>query len=99
MPNAVLGNPAGRWARALQGAIQGALVGIGFLGGGILLRDSTTHKVFNLTTAAEVWAVAAMGLSTAFAPWAIVGAAIVIFIVLMVALRVLELKFHLKDHN
>jgi len=50
--------------RVLQGAVQGVLVGVGFLGGGILLRDTDTHKVFNLTSAAEVWAVAAMGLAT-----------------------------------
>jgi putative Mg2+ transporter-C (MgtC) family protein len=84
--------------RVLQGAVQGILVGIGFLGGGILLRDTDTHKVFNLTSAAEVWAVAAMGLATACAPWAIVGLGIVIFVVLMVALRALEKRFHLKDH-
>ena len=93
----VLDNPAAL-GPAMQGAMQGVLVGIGFLGGGILLRDPTTYKVFNLTTAAEVWAVAAMGLATAFAPWAIVGAAVVIFVVLMVALRMLEAKFHLKEH-
>jgi putative Mg2+ transporter-C (MgtC) family protein len=75
------------------------LVGIGFLGGGILLRDSQTHKVYNLTSAAEVWAVAVMGLATAVAPWAIVGLGVVIFVLLMVALRALELKFKLKDHT
>ena len=86
-------------ARVLQGTVQGVLVGIGFLGGGILLRDLENHKVFNLTSAAEVWAVAAMGLATACAPWAIVGLGVVIFIVVMVLLRMIEMKFHLKDHS
>jgi putative Mg2+ transporter-C (MgtC) family protein len=85
-------------ARVLQGALQGILVGIGFLGGGILLRDEQTRKVYNLTSAAEVWAVAAMGLATAVAPWAIVGLGVVIFALLMIGLRALEEKFHLKDH-
>jgi putative Mg2+ transporter-C (MgtC) family protein len=85
-------------ARVLQGSVQAELVGIGFLRGGILLRDTDTHKVFNLTSAAEVWAVAAMGLATACAPWAIVGLGVVIFVVLMVVLRALEKRFHLKDH-
>ena len=76
--------------RVLQGAVQGVLVGIGFLGGGILLRDTQTHKVYNLTSAAEVWAVAATGLATACAPWAIVGLGIVIFIILMILLRMLK---------
>jgi putative Mg2+ transporter-C (MgtC) family protein len=86
-------------ARVLQGALQGILVGIGFLGGGILLRDEQARKVYNLTSAAEVWAVAAMGLATAVAPWAIVGLGFVIFVLLMIGLRALEEKFHLKDHN
>jgi putative Mg2+ transporter-C (MgtC) family protein len=85
-------------SRVLQGAVQGVLVGIGFLGGGILLRDPEQHRVYNLTSAAEVWAVAAMGLATACAPWAIIGLGVVIFVVLMVVLRALEKRFHLKDH-
>jgi len=86
-------------SRVLQGVDQGVLVGIGFLGGGIILRDLEQHKVRNLTTAAEVWAVAAMGLAAAVAPWAIVGLGVVIFVVLVVVLRMLEITFHLKDHD
>ena len=86
-------------SRVLQGAVQGVLVGIGFLGGGILLKDLQQHKVFNLTSAAEVWAVAAMGLATAVAPWAIVFLAVAIFAVLMIVLRIIEVKFNLKDHT
>jgi len=86
-------------SRVLQGVDQGVLVGVGFLGGGIILRDVATNKIRNLTTAAEVWAVAAMGLATAVAPWAIVGVSIVVFIILMVVCRVLEERLHLKDHN
>jgi putative Mg2+ transporter-C (MgtC) family protein len=84
-------------ARVLQGAVQGVLVGIGFLGSGILLRDPDNHKVFNLTSAAEVWAVAAMGLATACAPWAMIALSLAIFVTVMVVLRTLEKKFHLKD--
>lgn len=90
---------ADAFARVLQGALQGILVGIGFLGAGVLSRDANSHQVFNLTSAAEVWAVAAMGLATAVAPWAVVGLAVVIFILLMIGLRTLEQKFGLRDHN
>jgi putative Mg2+ transporter-C (MgtC) family protein len=83
--------------RVLQGALQGVLVGIGFLGSGILLRDEQSHAVFNLTSAAEVWAVAAMGLASACAPWAILALAVLIFALLMVVFRALEQKFRLKD--
>jgi putative Mg2+ transporter-C (MgtC) family protein len=86
-------------ARVIQGLVQGVLVGIGFLGGGVVMRDIQQHKVFNLTTAAEVWAVAAMGLATAIAPWAVVGIGALIFVMLIVVLRILEEKFHLKEHD
>ncbi len=86
-------------SRVLQGVDQGVLIGIGFLGGGILLRDPEQHRVFYLTSAAEVWAVAAMGLATACAPWAIVGFSVIILVLLMVVLRALEAKFGLKDHS
>lgn len=85
--------------RVLQGAVQGVLVGIGFLGGGVVLRDTELHRVYNLTSAAEVWAVAAMGLATAVAPWAIVGLGLIIFVLLMIGLRIVEQKFNLKDHH
>jgi putative Mg2+ transporter-C (MgtC) family protein len=85
-------------SRVLQGVDQGVLVGIGFLGGGILLRDLEHQRVINLTSAAEVWAVAAMGLATAVAPWAIVGLSLAIFVLLIVGLRMLETKLNLKDH-
>ena len=94
----IVDNPDGL-GRVLQGVVQGVLVGIGFLGGGILLRDTELHRVYNLTSAAEVWAVAGMGLATAIAPWAIVGLGLAIFILLMVGLRIVEQKFDLKDHN
>lgn len=94
----IVDNPDGL-GRVLQGVTQGVLVGIGFLGGGILLREPEQHRVLNLTSAAEVWAVAAMGLATAVAPWAIVALGLFIFILLMVGLRMLEVKFHLKDPN
>jgi putative Mg2+ transporter-C (MgtC) family protein len=94
----IVGSPDAT-SRVLQGVDQGVLVGIGFLGGGVILRDLAQHKVFNITTAAEVWAVAAMGLAAAVAPWAIVGLGVIILVLLVVALRILEQKFNLKDHT
>jgi putative Mg2+ transporter-C (MgtC) family protein len=93
----IMDNPDGL-GRVLQGVVQGVLVGIGFLGGGVVLRDTAQHRVYNLTSAAEVWAVAAIGLVTAIAPWAIVGLGVAIFVLLMVGLRIVELRFNLKDH-
>ena len=76
-------------SRVLQGVDQGVLVGIGFLGGGIILRDLPRHEIHNVTTAAEVWVIAAIGLATAVAPWILIGLSYAILVVLMVVLRLL----------
>ena len=48
-----------------QGRISAGIVtGIGFIGGGIILRD--TGRVTGLTTAATLWASASVGLSAAY---------------------------------
>jgi putative Mg2+ transporter-C (MgtC) family protein len=84
-------------SRVLQGIDQGVLVGIGFLGGGVILRDPKAAKVMNLTTAAEVWVVAAAGLVTAVAPWPLLGMAALVLLALTTILRMLEKRAGLKD--
>ncbi|MDB5571142.1 MAG: MgtC/SapB transporter [Hyphomicrobiales bacterium] len=52
--------------------IQGILAGIGFLGAGIILREmnaGTRHRIFHLTTAASVWAAAAVGVACGLGAW------------------------------
>jgi len=82
-------------SRVLQGVVQGVLVGVGFLGGGVILRDAAS--VHNLTTAAEVWAAAGIGLAAAVAPWSIIGLGAGIFALLIVVFRLVEGFLHLKD--
>jgi putative Mg2+ transporter-C (MgtC) family protein len=41
---------------------QGIVTGIGFLGGGVILRGSNLRNVKGLTTAAAIWLTAAIGL-------------------------------------
>lgn len=43
--------------------IQGLVTGIGFLGGGVILKLSAEHQVRGLTTAAGVWTTAGVGLA------------------------------------
>lgn len=54
---------AGAWAKLGEGdptrVIQGIVTGIGFLGGGVIIKDG--FSVRGLTTAAAVWVVAAIG--------------------------------------
>ena len=84
-------------SRVLGGVVQGALVGIGFLGAGVILRNEARGDVTNLTTAASVWATAAMGIVCAVAPWSLIGVGAAILAVLMVGCRWLEERMGLKD--
>src|SRR5262249_12694840 len=47
----------------LSRVIQGLAVGIGFLGAGAILKLSQERKIEGLTTAANIWVAAAVGLS------------------------------------
>ena len=46
---------------AFSRVLAGLITGLGFLGGGIIMRASDTHKLFGLTTAATIWACALIG--------------------------------------
>lgn len=56
-------------SRVLQGAIQGVLSGVGFIGAGVILRDRAAHDVIGLTTAATVWVTAAIGIAAGLGAW------------------------------
>jgi putative Mg2+ transporter-C (MgtC) family protein len=62
------------------------VVGIGFLGAGtIIRRDSTVH---DLTTAATIWATAAVGMAVGAGAWFLaLSATLIIWIVLVVIRR------------
>jgi putative Mg2+ transporter-C (MgtC) family protein len=44
--------------------IQGALTGIGFLGGGVILKMSEQHQIVGITTAASIWLTSIIGIAT-----------------------------------
>ena len=50
-------------AAAASRIIANIVVGIGFLGAGIIYKDNTTNKSMGLTTAATVWCTAAVGVT------------------------------------
>lgn len=79
------------YSRLLQGIVQGVLTGIGFLGGGVILRNPGANAVHNLTTAATVWVTAALGVACAVANWWVLG------IGLFFALALLAIGDH-ADH-
>jgi putative Mg2+ transporter-C (MgtC) family protein len=61
------------------------VVGIGFLGAGVIFRQG--NSIRNLTTAASLWAVAAIGLACGVGDLGTAGIATVVLILSLVALR------------
>ncbi len=54
---------------ALSRVIQGIITGIGFLGGGLIIRDAVSIKVYGLTTAATIWCAASLGIICGLGHW------------------------------
>ena len=74
---------------AISRVVQGVLTGIGFLGGGVILRDRAHHRVEGLTTAASIWVSAALGLACGAGLWRLALLALVLsLLVLKVGLAV-----------
>lgn len=63
---------------AVSRVVQGALAGIGFLGAGVIVRQS--RSVEGLTTAASIWTAAVLGAGAGLGAWppVIVGAGLTI---------------------
>ncbi len=60
-------------ADALSRVIQGIITGIGFLGGGLIIRDAVSIKVYGLTTAATIWCAAGLGIICGLGHWRFVA--------------------------
>src|SRR3954470_13716663 len=76
-------------------AIQGVITGIGFLGGGVILKDSSSGHVQGLTTAAAIWVTACMGFVCGLGAWKAVWiSAGLIFALLIVGGRIDEIVHH-----
>jgi putative Mg2+ transporter-C (MgtC) family protein len=73
-------------SRVIQGVLQGVLTGIAFLGAGAIIRRD--NDVPGLTTAANVFVVAALGIACGLGAWwaALIGAAIALFVLTLLNL-------------
>jgi putative Mg2+ transporter-C (MgtC) family protein len=69
-------------------AVQAVAIGIGFLGSGVIFVSRHEDRVHGLTTAASVWATAAIGLAAGLAHYVLaVGATVLLLFVLRVLVR------------
>jgi len=74
-------------SRVVQGLIQGVMAGIGFIGAGVILHKPDVDLVKGLTTAATVWVSAALGVGCGLGQWIVVGAATVLSLIVLIALK------------
>ena len=69
---------------ALSRIIQGIVAGIGFLGGGVILRGSTGLRVYHLVTAASLWVTTGLGVLCGLGEYVIAGAGTVLVLAVLV---------------
>ena len=84
----VASSQSGMESESVSRVIQGIFAGIGFLGAGAIIKQSSRDEVRGLTTAASIWATAAIGTAAGLGRegTAIIATAFV-FVILTVLLR------------
>jgi putative Mg2+ transporter-C (MgtC) family protein len=69
--------------QARSRVVQGLVAGIGFLGAGVILHDSSSQKIHGLTTAASVWACALLGAAFGSGHYMVGGSALVAILLVL----------------
>jgi putative Mg2+ transporter-C (MgtC) family protein len=83
----------------LSRVLQGILAGIGFLGAGAIIKQSETEHVKGLTTAASMWATAALAGGAGLGRDATALLATCLALVILSLLRRLEHRKHAELHD
>lgn len=71
----------------LSRVLQGLVSGVGFLGAGVVLKDQEEGRVHGLTTAASIWATAAVGMAAGLGRTGTAVLATLFILVVLVGLR------------
>jgi putative Mg2+ transporter-C (MgtC) family protein len=81
--------------------IQGLVVGVGFIGAGVIVHEQSTKRVRGLTTAASVWVTACLGAACGAGAWVSVATASIAAGALLIIGRRLEkqLRRAIGDHR
>lgn len=64
--------------------IQGIIIGIGFLGAGVILRTEGGQSVHGLTTAASIWLAACLGCACGVGAWVITASSFALVMLILV---------------
>ncbi len=74
--------------------IQGITAGIGFLGGGTILKSDSGEHISGLTTAASLWVVACLGIACGVGLWQMAVVAVVLALLVLILGEPLEHALH-----
>jgi len=91
-------------ADVVSRAMQGIITGIGFLGAGVILRDTGGTQVHGITTAATIWLTATLGVMCGAGMWPVALLGVGLTLVILVFGKPLEKFLHrkfpkLSDHE
>ena len=81
----VVGEGPGADRGAVTRAIQGIIAGVGFLGGGAILKSGAADVVRGLTTAASIWLSACVGVACGAGYWLAAVVAVALALLVLVA--------------
>jgi putative Mg2+ transporter-C (MgtC) family protein len=82
---------------ALFNIIANIIVGIGFIGGGIIMKEN--HHVQGLTTAALIWSTAGIGILAGLGLWKFAALAALLMSLSIYLLRATGLSNHANRHD
>ena len=74
----ISGQESGMDSADISRVVQGLATGIGFIGGGAILKLTAQREVEGLTTAAGIWMTAAVGVAAGLGRWGTAGLGVVL---------------------
>ena len=74
---------AGADFTAVSRIVQGLVAGVGFIGGGVIIRRDDPQGVHGVSTAASIWVSSAIGLSAGLGLWRAALAAVALAVVVL----------------
>lgn len=81
-------------SNSVSRVIQGVVAGIGFLGGGTILKSDSGEQISGLTTAASLWVVACLGIACGVGLWGTALVALALALLVLVAGERMERVLH-----
>jgi putative Mg2+ transporter-C (MgtC) family protein len=83
----------------LSRVLQGLVTGIGFLGGGAILKLAAEHEIHGLTTAAGIWLTAAASAAAGLGQLALAVVAVCLGLLVLAAFVKVEKQLHLASQD